>query len=280
MRIGVHLSLWQREWEEDVSPLIDRAASLGFDGVEVSLYTLRAMHAPLLRRRVEAAGLGITCSTGLLADTDIGSEDAEVRAAGLKRLQQDVQLASEVGATILCGVLYSAWGRTAFDTSRDSVLARSLDVLWRVAETAHRAGLTLGIEAINRYESSLVNTAAQARALVDALGSPTVGVHLDTYHMNIEEPDVDRAVETAGARLVHVHCAGVDRGPPGPGRFPWSDLMIALGRVRYDGWLTLECGAHAGTAVANSYNLWRPLGDPDTVAAAGLEFLKRLLATI
>jgi len=280
MRIGVHVSLWQRTWEEDISPLIDRAANLGFDGVEVSLYTLRSMDVSSLRRCVEAARLGITCSTGLLADTDIGSEDASVRAAGLRRLQQDVQLASDVGATILCGVLYSAWGRTAFDTSRDSVMARSLDVLRRVAEIAHSAGLTLGIEAINRYESSLVNTAAQARALVDALGSPAVGVHLDTYHMNIEEPDIEGAVQTAGARLVHVHCAGVDRGPPGLGRFPWSDLIIALDRLRYDGWLTLECGAHAGTPVANSYHVWRPLGDPDTVAAAGLEFLKRLLTTI
>lgn len=276
MRFGVHVSLWQTTWEEDVAPHIERAAALGFDGVEISLFTLRALDVRKIRHRIESLGLALTCSTGLGPDADISGADASVRAAGLERLRADIRLAADTGSRLLCGVLYAAWGTLRYDAPMDVVRSRSIDGLRRVADTAREAGVTLGLEVLNRYETSLLNTAEQARAFVDAVGMPHVGVHLDTYHMNIEEPDMTGAVRSAGARLVHMHGARGDRGAPGSGHTPWDGIAAALRDVGYDNWFVLECAPRAGTPVANSYNVWRDLGDPDTIAAAGLAFLRSL----
>ncbi len=278
MRFGVHTSLWQERWDEDVTPHIERAAALGFDGAEISLFTLRARDVRAVRRRLESLGLAITCSTGLGPDTDISSEDSTVRNAGLAQLRGDILLAAEAGSTLLCGVLYAAWGRVRYEAPMEVVRARSLEGLRQAAETARQAGVTLGLEVLNRYETSVLNTAAEARGLTDAVGRPHVGVHLDTYHMNIEEPDMTAAIRTAGARLVHVHCARGDRGAPGPGPMPWDRMAGALRDVGYDGWLVMECAPRAGTAVAGSYCVWRDLGPPDRIASEGLAFLRAVFS--
>jgi D-psicose/D-tagatose/L-ribulose 3-epimerase len=277
MRIGAHTSLWQRRWKEDAAAHVDRAAALGFDGVEISLYTLRDLDVRALRRRIEGAGLSVTCSTGLLHDTDVTSDDPAVRRAGLERLRRDIAMTAEVGSRVLCGVLYAAWSRVAF-TDRPRAWQWSVDALRQAGEAAARAGVTLGLEALNRYETSLLNTAAQARALANEVGLPNVGVHLDTFHMNMEEQDMPAAIAAAGARLVHFHCADGDRGAPGRSHIPWFQVIRALRAVGYDGWLVMECGTMPDTEVATSFSIWRELGSADAVAQAGLSFLRSLIA--
>jgi D-psicose/D-tagatose/L-ribulose 3-epimerase len=278
MRIGTHLSLWQRDWNEDVAVHVDRAAALGADGVEISLYTLRGLDVRALRRRIEAAGLGVTCSTGLLQDTDITGDDPAIRRAGLERLRRDIEMTAEVGSRVLCGVLYAAWSRVTF-TDRRQAQQWSVDALRLAGEVAARAGVTLGLEALNRYETSLLNTAAQARTLADDVGLPNVGVHLDTFHMNMEEHDMPGAIATAGARLVHFHCADGDRGAPGRSHIPWPRLIAALRATGYNGWLVMECGTMPGTKVASSFSIWREFGHGDAVAGAGVAFLRSLIST-
>ncbi len=278
MRIGVHVSLWQETWDEDITPHIERAASLGFDGIEVSLFTLRALDVRTIRRRIEAAGLAVTCSTGLLAATDITSDDASVRRVGVEQLRRDIAIAADAGSKMLCGVLYAAWGRVAYGAAYAAAWERSIDGLRQAAETAGHAGVTLGLEALNRYESGLLNTSGQARRLADAVGVPHLGVHLDTYHMNIEEPDLAAAVAAAGPRLVHVHCADGDRGAPGTGHIAWNRLAAALQSAAYNAWLVLECAPRTGTPVADSFSVWRDLGTPDAIASRGLAFLRGLVA--
>lgn len=274
MRIGAHLSLWQSRWEEDVAAHVDRAAAIGLDGVEISLYTLRALDAAVLRRRVEAAGLGITCSTGLLADTDVTSDDAAVRRAGLERLRRDIELCAEAGSTILCGVLYAAWSKVVF-ADRAAAWRRSVEALRQAGETAAKTGVTLGLEALNRYETSLLNTAAQARAMVDEIGLPHLGVHLDTYHMNIEERDMAGAIAAAGPRLVHVHCADGDRAAPGRSHIPWDHVVAALRAAGYDGWLTIEAFGTALPALAAATKVWRDFfASPEEVYEVGLKTMR------
>ena len=277
MRIGTHLTLWQQRWHEDVGPHVDRAAAAGADGVEVSIPTLHGLDVRALRRRIETAGLGVTCTTSLLDDTDITSDDPVIRRAGIERLRHDVELTAEMGSRVLCGVLYAAWSRVFF---ADPHRARqwSVDALRQAGEIAARAGVTLGLEALNRYETSFLNTAAQARGLADEVGLDNVGVHLDSFHMNMEENDMPGAIATAGTRLVHVHCADGDRGAPGRSHIPWPRLVTALREVGYDGWLVMECGTAPGTEIGTSFSIWREFGDGDAVARAGVSFLRSLLA--
>lgn len=278
MRIGAHLCLWQRAWDEDVTPYIHRAAELGFDGIEVSLFTLRHRDVRHVRREVERAGLAITCSTGLGMEEDVTSDDETVRRAGLDALRRAVRMAVDVGSRVLCGVLFAPWGKFYRRPEDAAARARSIDALREIGGDAERQGLVLAVEVLNRYETSLINTAAQARAFVDAIGLDGVGLHLDTYHMNIEERSLPEAITAAGTSLLHFHCAESDRGIPGSGRLPWLEIVHALKGAGYARWIVMECCTRAGTAVADTFSVWRDLGpDPDTAAREGLIFLRRLI---
>jgi len=277
LRIGTHLCLWQRAWDEDVTLHVHRAAEFGFDGIEVSLFTLRHRDVGHVRREVERAGLAVTCSTGLGPQEDITSDDETVRLAGLDALRLAVRLARDVGSRVLCGVLFAPWGKFYRQPEYANARARSIDALRTIGEDAERQGLVLGVEVLNRYETSLINTAEQGRAFVDAVGRGGVGLHLDTYHMNIEERSIPAAIAAAGTSLSHFHCAESDRGVPGTGRLPWPEIVRALNDVGYTGWMVMECCTRSGTAVADTFNVWRDVGpDPDTAARDGLSFLRRL----
>jgi D-psicose/D-tagatose/L-ribulose 3-epimerase len=281
MRIGVHLCFWQTVWDEDVTPHIHRAAELGFDGVEISLFTLRHWDSRAVRREVERAGLGLTCSTGFGPGEDVTSADPAARRAGLEALRRAAALATDAGSHVLCGVLYAPWKKFYTHAERRDALARSVDAVRTVGEEATRADLVLAMEVLNRYETPLINTAEQARAFTDAVGLRNVGIHLDTYHMNIEERVVPHAIATAGASLVHFHCGEGDRGTPDPNGLPWKAIVTALRQIGYDRWLTLECCTRAGTEVADTFNVWRDLGpDRDAAARESLAFLRGLAGRV
>jgi D-psicose/D-tagatose/L-ribulose 3-epimerase len=176
-------------------------------------------------------------------------------------------------------MLYGSWGVTLPGQDRQAAWQRSVGAVRDAGAYAREHGVTLALEVLNRYETSLLNTAAQARRFVEAVALPNVGILLDTYHMNIEERDPAGAIRTAGLMLAHFHCSDNDRSAPGEGHLRWPEIVATLRMIGYRGWLTVECGATAGTAVAETYNIWRDLGsDPDTVARRALQFLRRTLA--
>ncbi|MFV2038515.1 MAG: TIM barrel protein, partial [Paracoccaceae bacterium] len=135
--------------------------------------------------------------------------------------------------------------------------------------------VTLGIEAINRFETDLVNTSAEAVAMAQACGSSRVGALLDTFHLNIEEKDVRAAIELAGDRLVHVHVSDNDRGVPGSGHVPWNEVREGLKTIGYNGWIVAEMFVVAGNPASADLNIWRNL-EPDATRAAAqaLEFMR------
>ena len=279
MKYGVHVAMWMRSWQDDVAPYLERAARLGFDGAELSLLGMDDANVARLRARAEALGLEITCTTGLAAETDITGDDPEVRAAGERYLAWAVRTAAGLGSSLLTGVIFAPWGQRSA-AQRDLRLERSAAALKRLAPQARDLGITLGIEAINRYETDLITTAAEATALAALVDEPNVGVLLDSYHMNIEEKDVGAAIRGSREHLVHVHCVENDRGAPGSGHLPWDALFAALEAVGYDGWLTLELFILANEAVSPDLSVWRPIErDPDEAARSGLAFLRQRTAT-
>jgi D-psicose/D-tagatose/L-ribulose 3-epimerase len=274
MNFGVHAALWMRTWGDDVAPYLETAARLGFDAVELSLLGTDAGTARRLRERSRELGLALTCTTGLAPAQDVTSDDPAVRAAGVAALRRALQVTHDLGAELLCGVVYAPWGVRRGDR-RGERWARAVDALAAVAGDAASLGVTLGIEAINRYETDLVNTAAQAVALAVAVDHPRVGVLLDTYHLNVEEKRVGDAIRLAGARLVHLHVVENDRGVPGSGHIPWDDVVAALRDIGYDRGATLEMFVQADLDVSADLTVWRPIeADPDEAARAGLAFLR------
>lgn len=277
MQYAVHTALWVDRWGEDLAPHLQRAADLGFDGAEVSLLGLDEAQASRLASVAGSLGIALRCTTGLGPDADPSSPDGATRAAGIDALRRGASIAAACGSDVLTGVTYGAWG-AARSTDRDVLFRHAAESLAAAAPAFEDAGVTLGLEAVNRFESDLVNTAAQAVALAEASDSDHVGVHLDTFHMNIEERSLHDACVTAGDRLQHVHVVDNDRGAPGRGHVPWATLASGLAAVGYDGWIGLELFVRHDVDVSADLRIWREIeADADDAAAVGLAFVRELL---
>ncbi len=274
MKIGVHLALWARRWDDDVIPYAETAADLGFDGVELSLLGMTTDRILAIRQALARRGLQITCTTGLSPQADISSLDPAVRAAGLEYLAQAIRTTAGLGSRLLTGVLYAPWN-VRLQEQREQRWAHCVDGLREAARIADAEGVTLGLEAINRFETDLVNTARQATQLCEDVGMPAVGVLLDAFHMNMEEKHIGDAIRATGRRLVHFHCDENDRGVPGSGHIAWDEIFDALRDIGYDGWLTLEMFVAANLAVSSDLAIWRQIEpDPTRTAREGLAFLR------
>lgn len=274
MKFGVHIALWMRTWHDDVVPYIEEAARLGFDGVELSLLGMTDDKVERIRARVDDLGLELTCTTGLSLQQDITSDDPELRRAGIIYLESAIKTVAGLGSSLLSGVIFAPWGKCIMP-DREARWNRSVEALRSVAPFAAEHGVTLGIEAINRFETDLVNTAAQAVRMAEDVGSANVGVLLDTFHMNLEEKNMATAVMNSRAKLSHLHCAENDRGVPGSGHIPWDTVFSTFREIHYDGWLTLEMFVLANEAVSPDLAIWRPIeSDPSETASRGLAFLK------
>jgi D-psicose/D-tagatose/L-ribulose 3-epimerase len=274
MKFGVHIATWMKTWQDDVVPYIEDAARLGFDGVELSLLGMTDNNIARVRKMLQDNHLEVTCTTGLAMSQDITSDDSDVRKEGLRYLEHSIKTTAALGSPLLTGVIYAPWGKRVMQ-QRGERWARSVEALKAVAPFAAEYGVTLGIEAINRFETDLVNTAAQAVQMASDVNEKNVGVLLDTYHMNMEEKQIGLSLQRSKDKLIHVHCVENDRGVPGSGHIPWADVFNGLKAMNYNGWLTLELFIQANQTVSPDLSIWRDIeANPHEAARQGLHFLR------
>jgi len=277
MRLGIHAYAWCSQWSNDTLDLIDRVRELGLDFIEIPLMVLETFDPPAVRDRLQQVGLPAVTSTVLLGGQDITSEDTGERAAGVAYLKACVDATAAIGAASLSGVIYSQHVKAARRRPGEADWNRSADALREVADHAGQKGVLLGLEPVNRYETYLVNTCGQARELIDRIGRDNVRIHLDTYHMNIEEKDFYEATKLAGDALIHYHLCENDRGIPGTGLVDWDGIFRALGEMHYAGNAALESFVDV-TDNMNTW-VWRQLApDGDTLVRQGVEFVRGLQA--
>jgi len=274
MKLGIHAYAWCSKWTNDTLDLIDRVKKLGMDFIEIPLMSLETFDADAVRNRLEGVGLGSVTSTVLLNDTDITSDDSSVRQRGLDYLIRCVDATAAIGATSFSGVIYSQHVKPATARPTESAWEHSANVLRQVADHAAEHGILIGLEPVNRYETYLVNTCEQALKLRELIGRDNVKVHLDTYHMNIEEKDFYEATVRAGEHLIHYHLCENDRGIPGTGQVDWDGIFRALAEIGYRGNAALESFVDV-TDNMNTW-VWRQLApDGDTLLREGAEFIRR-----
>jgi len=277
--IGIHLSYWQRQWSDDLVPLIARARQAGFDGAEFPLLSPATMDFPRLRAALDEQGMHATCGTGLGPATDITSPDSGIRTAGIAHLRACLEGCAALGSPVLGGVTYAAWGVFPPYAEQAEARKRCIEVLREVGQIAASLGVTLCLEVLNRFEGYLINTVEQGLALLAEVNSPAIKLHLDTFHLNIEEDDISRAIRLAGDQIGHFHCSENNRKMPGQGHIPWASVREALDAAGYRGWLTIESFVQPGEEVGPALSIWRPLGDDlDAEARAGADFVRREVA--
>ncbi len=262
-KLGVHAFVWERGWSRDeAARAIARTAEVGYDLIEVSTLEPRSVDVDFTRRELEKAGLGATYSLGLDADTDISADDREKERRGQAKLEDAVAMARDIGATHIAGILYSAFQKYAVPTTAEGI-KRAVGVLQRVAETAQKSGIVLGLEVVNRYETNVLNTASQGVELCRRIGAPNVKVHLDVYHMNIEESDIPAAILATGDHLGYFHTGDSHRGYMGSGSIDLAGVFRALVKADYQGPITFESFSSrvVGQPLEGILGIWRNLWD-------------------
>ncbi len=275
MKLGIHAMAWTNHWTNDNLGLIDRAQSLGLDFIEIPLMGLGDIDAQAIHKRVSGLGFDVVTSTVLSATTDLAAEDPAIRAAGKELLIRCVDATAGMGARQLSGVIYSEHGRRPPFRPAERHWSWAAEGLRQVADHAAGLGVSIAVEPVNRYETFLVNTAAQAVTVCDMIDRPNVGIHLDTYHMNIEEKRWDEPFRQAGARLCHIHLCENDRGIPGTGLVDWDTLFATLGEMQYDGYAGMESFIDISDDMRTGTPVWRDLAPSgDELVREGLRFLR------
>ena len=271
---GAHAFIWADELTpEGAERVISGAADAGLDFVEIPLLDPGSIDVEHTRSLLDRYGLGCSCSLGLPPEVHLPSNPEGAR----RFLHGAVEATAALGSPILTGCLYTHVGALTGKPPERAETELVERILKITARRAAEYGLELGIEAINRYETYLLNLASQAGELLDRIDEPNVFVHLDTYHMNIEEKGFYEPIVSLGSRLGYIHLSESDRGTPGTANVHWDEVFRGLGDIGYRGALAMESFAAVNEALIGATALWRDVvGDPDALVRDGLAFLRAM----
>lgn len=275
-KIGIHAQVWVGGWSEaEARKAIENSRATGYDLIEIPALDPSTIDVRMTRKILDEVGLGAVCSLGLSLDTDISSPDPEVVARGERLLHDAIALTRDLGGDYLGGVISSALSRYTQPVSPQG-RANCVRVLHKLAEQAAASNITLGLEVVNRYESNLLNTAQQALELIKEIGADNVKVHLDTYHMNIEEANFSAPILACGDQLGYAHVGESHRGYPGTGTVDFPAFFSALAAINYQGTITFESFSSAVVApgLSTTLAIWRNLwSDSTDLARQAREFI-------
>ncbi|HYH04318.1 MAG TPA: sugar phosphate isomerase/epimerase family protein, partial [Bacillota bacterium] len=167
------------------------------------------------------------------------SPDPVIRQQAVQRIKDQIQLAKELNAKVIIGTIKGKMP----ENPEDKVIARKwvVDCLRECTACAESFKTQLTLEAVNRYETNFLNTAQETVEFIEEVGSSAMGLHLDTFHMNIEEVSMEAALRTYAKYLIHVHVADSNRWAPGMGHLDFPGMVKTLREINYQGVLAVEC---------------------------------------
>ncbi len=269
---GVHTSMWTMTWDEPgCERAVAKASSYGMDFLEIALLNPPQVNAEHSRATLEAANMRAVCSLGL-PEAVWASRNPD---GAVDFLKTALDKCDAMGCEALSGVVYGGIGERTGKPPTQAELDNVADALGRTAAYARSLGLLFGIEPVNRYETHLLNTGWQAVEMIERIGAENMFVHLDTYHMNIEEKGVAQAIIDAREHLKYIHLSESDRGTPGAGTVAWDEIFTALRAVNFKGGLAMESFIDMPPEIAFGLSVWRPVASSEAeVMENGLPFLK------
>ena len=287
-QLGIFMNFWEKNWIADHAKYIRKAAKLGYDILEFQAQALLEMSDERileLKKIADAEGIRLTYSLGLDPAYDVSSLDETMRMGGVKYLQNIIKKMELAGGDLLSGVSYAGWGTPGVVMNdKTPYWNQSVKSMKEIIKTAEACGVTYCVEAVNRFETCIINTAAEALAYIEEIDSPNIGVLLDTYHMNIEENSIGDAIRLVGAdRMKNFHTGENNRTAPGRGHLDWDEIFGALAEIGYKGPIVSEPFVMMGGEVGRDIHVFRDLiANPteegiDAEAAYLIDFEKNML---
>jgi D-psicose/D-tagatose/L-ribulose 3-epimerase len=268
-KIGVHSYVWSAGSSKDeLERALTRSHELGFDLIEFSYLDPAEVDVKWLAGQLKELKLDVAISMGLPPEGDISSEDAAIVARGSDILKNAIALTRDLGGTKLAGILSSAHGKQETTLTRKA-WDTSVSAFTKVAEEARSASVTLNLEIVNRFESNMLNTAAQGMSYIADVGASNVFLHLDTFHLNIEEADVGLAIRNAADKIGYVHIGESHRGYLGTGNIDFASIFDALAAIGWQDYVTFESFSSAivDENLSLKTGIWRDLWT-DNIALA------------
>jgi D-psicose/D-tagatose/L-ribulose 3-epimerase len=257
-KLGLHTFAAAPKW--DVPTM--RALSEKFQK-----YKVRALEIPLLNPAeidvdatiafVSETNIEPVCSLGLPDNIDVIADPD----SGLSFLKPAFDVAQRIGSFALSGVTYGTIGKISGAPRTQSEFDGTARFIEKAARAAKSHGLKLGIEPCNRYETHIMNTGKDGASFCSAVGAENVFIHMDTYHMNIEEVSYAQGFRDCGEFLGYVHLSEANRGVPGKGTVDWTAVYTALLEVGFDGITTLESMNYVHPNIASALAVWRPVAE-------------------
>ena len=281
IQYGINTFIWASPFQTKDLHYLDHAKALGVDLVEIPIESAGDVDYGAAAEAYARTGLACTTCAVMGAGRDPSHPDEKIQQAGIAYLKHCIDGTAKMGGKFVVGPLYAAVGRQWQQTPEQRVadLALAAKNLRVAADYAEKKGVRLALEPLNRFETSFINLTEQALELMHLINSPAVGLMMDTFHANIEEKHLGKALEMAGDKLWHVHANENDRGTPGTGHVAWPEVAAALRKINFSGAMVIESFSTEVKEIARAAAVWRPLApSADGLAVDGVAFLKKLMA--
>ncbi|TDD97756.1 sugar phosphate isomerase/epimerase family protein [Jiangella asiatica] len=280
-RLGVNTWVWTSPLTDaSLARLAPKLKGWGFEVIELPVENPGDWDPDRAAKLLGDLGLAATVTLVMGPGRElVATDDATVQTTR-DYLRHVVDVAATVGSTVIAGPAYASVGRTwrMSEHERRVCYSELRDGLAPVVEHARRAGVTVAVEPLNRYETSLLNTVDQTLEALGDLPADGCGLALDVYHQNIEEQSVPAAIRRATGRIAHVQVCANDRGAPGADHLDWPAILAALDAAGYDGPLVIESFTADNATIATAASIWRPLAaSQDAIAVDGLSFLRGVM---
>ena len=277
LEFGGHALIWSGDWTpQGARQAISGAARAGYDYIEIALLDPWKVDVALTKDLLQEFNLRAHASLGLSAATDVSSTNPAIIAKGDELLKKATDVLAAMGGTELCGVIYCALGKYPEPASQQN-RNNSIAAMQRLADYAADKNININMEVVNRYETNIINTGLEGLAFLDQVNRSNAFLHLDTYHMNIEEDGMEHSVLAAGNRLGFVHIGESHRGYLGTGNVDFDNFFSALKKINYQGPITFESFSSkvVDKNLSNTLCVWRNLwNDSDDLAKKSLQFMK------
>ncbi len=282
MKFGINTFVWVSPCTTAaVIELAPKVRAMGFDLLEIACENPALLDIPAIKKTLAENQLsGIICGV-YGPDRNISSLDPTVRENALHYGEWLIGAATALGSSVVCGPMYSAVGKQHLDTetTRQQEWALAVSGLRQLADEAAARKVRLALEPLNRFETDMINVVSQGLKLIREVERENVGLHLDTFHMHLEEKDSAAAIRLADRKIFHFHACENDRGVPGTGQVHWNEIGQALHSVGYPGPVVIESFTSQVKEIARAVSIWREIApSQDAIAVQGLRFLQELFA--